>query len=371
VPSPFAVPESERPYVEAAAALAPEFAARADEHDEHATLPVDNLRALHASGIDAAALPAEYGGAGLSFQALGEILRIVGKACPSTACIWLMHMGAALTLVRYTRPEVAEFYAAEVVAGKRFANALSEPTGGNLFLFPLQTAEPVEGGFRLDGAKRFVSGCEIADHFLVNALLEDGPAFFGVAADPSVERVPIWDAMGLRGTRSQLLSFKDTVLQERNRCVRMVRGEPNLIALGLSWLSIGVAEAALDALVEHARSRTIPTTGKPLAELQWVTFDAADAHTELLAARVLCERSMWLADHDDGPGAMDAAVEAKLYANRVAKRTADLGLRIGGGSGFLRTSPIQRHFRDAQAGALMAYSVEVCRDTVGKRLLNP
>jgi alkylation response protein AidB-like acyl-CoA dehydrogenase len=203
-------------------------------------------------------------------------------------------------------------YAQEVAEGKRFANALSEPTGGNLFLIPLQKAE--------------------------------------------------------RGTRSQLLSFTDTVLREEHRCVRMVRGEPNIIALGLSWLSIGVAEATLEALTEHARTRVVPTTGKPLAELQWVTFDTADVHTELLAARLLCERSMFLADIGD-PAAMDAAVEAKLYANQVAKRVADLGLRVGGGSGFLRTSPIQRHFRDAQAGALMAYSVEVCRDTVGKRVL--
>jgi alkylation response protein AidB-like acyl-CoA dehydrogenase len=371
--SPFAVPESERSYVEAVAALVPEFAARADEHDAEATLPVDNLRALHAAGVDTAALPVEYGGQALSFQTLGEILRIIGKACPSTACIWLMHLGAALTLVRYASPEKSAFYANEVAEGKRFANALSEPTGGNLFLFPLQTAEPVEGGYRLDGAKRFVSGCEIADHFLVNALLADGPAFFGVDAGDSVEQVPIWDAMGLRGTRSQLLSFHDTVLREENRCVRMVRGEPNIIALGLSWLSIGVAEAALDALVEHARNRVIPTTGTPVAELQWVTFDTADAHTELAAARLLCERSMWLADRGQlgvASSAMDAAVEAKLYANQVAKRVAELGLRIGGGSGFLRTSPIQRHFRDAQAGALMAYSVEVCRDTVGKRILS-
>ncbi len=325
--SPFAVPESERSYVEAVAALAPSFAARADQHDADATLPVDNLRALHAAGIDVAALPVEYGGAGLSFQTLGQILGVVGRACPSTACIWLMHLGAALTLVRYTSPEKAEFYAKEVAEGKRFANALSEPTGGNLFLFPLQTAEPVEGRYRLDGAKRFVSGCEIADHFLVNALLADGPAFFGVPAGETVEPVPIWDAMGLRGTRSQLLSFHDTVLREENRCVRMVPGEPNIIALGLSWLSIGVAEAALDALVQHARNRVIPTTGTPVAELQWVTFDTADAHTELAAARLLCERSMWIADHGD-PSAMDAAVEAKLYANQVAKRVAELGLLV-------------------------------------------
>lgn len=279
-----------------------------------------------------------------------------------------MHLGAALTLVRYAAPERSAFYAAELTAGRRFANALSEPTGGNLFLMPLQRAEPVDGGYRLEGAKRFVSGCELADHFLVNALLDDGPGFFGVPADASIEGVPIWDAMGLRGTRSQLLNFGGTVLRELNRCVRMVRGEPNLIALGLSWLSIGVAEAALDALVEHARTRVLPITGAPLAELQWVTFDTADARTELTAARLLCERTMWLADHGD-PGAMDSAVEAKLYANQVAKRVADLGLRIGGGSGFLRTSPIQRHFRDAQAGALMAYSVEVCRELVGKRVL--
>jgi alkylation response protein AidB-like acyl-CoA dehydrogenase len=366
--SPFTVPPSEQRWLDAVAALAPDFAARADEHDEHATLPIDNLRALHDAGIDTAALPTEYGGAGLSFQALGEILRIVGRACPSTACIWLMHIGAALTLVRYTRPEVARFYAAEVAAGKRFANALSEPTGGNLFLFPLQAAEPVEGGYQLNGSKRFVSGCEIADHFLVNALLADGPAFFGVPAGDSIEGVPIWDAMGLRGTRSQLLDFKDALLPEDNRCVRMVRGEPNIIALGLAWLSIGVAEAALEALVGHARGRVIPTTGKPVADLQWVTFDTADAHTELAAASLLCERTMWLADHGQAD-AMDSAVEAKLYANQVAKRVAELGLRIGGGSGFLRTSPIQRHFRDAQAGALMAYSVEVCKDTVGKRVL--
>ena len=49
---------------------------------------------------------------------------------------------------------------------------------------------------------------------------------------------------------------------------------------------------------------------------------------------------------------------------------AALGVKVGGGSGYLRTSPIQRHFRDAQAGALMAYSVEVCQDVVGGWVLD-
>ncbi|NUU20614.1 MAG: acyl-CoA/acyl-ACP dehydrogenase [Streptomycetaceae bacterium] len=361
--TPFAVSRQEQAYVDAARDLAGEFAAAADRHDHEATLPVANLTALHKAGLDMAAMPVDRGGSGLSYQALGEILRIVGKACPSTACVWMMHLGAAQALVGSGPP----FYAEELAAGKRFANALSEPTGGNLFLMPLQRAEPVDGGFALDGAKRFVSGCEIADHFLVNALLEDGPAFFGVSRDDSIAMEPIWDAMGLRATRSQLVHFRNTVLRRENRCHIVDPLAPNIIALGLPWLSIGVAEAALDALADHARTRVVPSTGRPVGAMQWVQFDAADAHVKLLAARVMAERSMWLADHG-APGALEAAVEAKLFANQVAKEIAEFGLRVGGGSGYLRTSPIQRHFRDAQAGALMAFSVEVCRDMIGRRL---
>jgi alkylation response protein AidB-like acyl-CoA dehydrogenase len=77
---------------------------------------------------------------------------------------------------------------------------------------------------------------------------------------------------------------------------------------------------------------------------------------------------MWLADQAS-PDTLPAAVAAKLRANVVAQEIAQLGVRVGGASGFLRTSPIQRHFRDAQAGSLMAYSVELCRDTIGKAVL--
>ncbi|GAA4988768.1 acyl-CoA dehydrogenase family protein [Yinghuangia aomiensis] len=362
--SPFAVPGNDRRFVAAARDLAPQFAARADAHDHEATLPVDNLTALHAAGLDMAAMPEERGGSGMSYQALGEILRIVGKACPATACIWTMHLGAAQALVSFGPPR----YADALRAGERFANALSEPSGGNRFLMPLQHAEPADGGYVLDGAKRFVSGCEIADHFLVNALVDDVPAFFGVDRDDSVEMVPIWDSMGLRGTRSQLLNFRGTLLRAENRAHMVDPLAPNIIGLGLPWLSIGIAEAALDALTDHARTRIVPGTGAPVGAMQWVQFDAADSHVKLLAARTLAERAMWLADRKD-PGCLPAAMEAKLYANQVAKEIAEFGLRVGGGSGFLRTSPIQRHFRDAQAGALMAFSVEVCRDMIGKGLM--
>jgi alkylation response protein AidB-like acyl-CoA dehydrogenase len=366
--SPFVPPAHEQQWLDTAALLAEGFAASAADYDEKAEIPLPNLLAIHEAGLDMAFVPTRFGGGGASAVTFGNVLGTIAKACPSTACIWLMHIGAAVSLIAMGDEASSAFHRDELASGKRFANALSEPTSGNLFLMPLQKAQPAEGGWTMSGAKRFVSGCEIADHFLVNALVDGAPTFFGVDRDPSISFVPIWDTLGLRATRSQLMSLDDTLLRADRRCGPPRLDTPNPIGTGLSWLSIGVAEAALDALVDHARGREIPTTGKPLSHMQWVQFDVADAATALDGAKLLAGRSMHLADNAS-PDTLPAAIAAKLRANTVAQEIAQLGVRVGGASGFLRSSPIQRHFRDAQAGALMAYSVELCRDSIGKAVL--
>jgi alkylation response protein AidB-like acyl-CoA dehydrogenase len=67
---------------------------------------------------------------------------------------------------------------------------------------------------------------------------------------------------------------------------------------------------------------------------------------------------------------MPAATETKMLANEVAKRAAALAVKVGGGSGYLVSSPIQRIFRDAQAGAIMAYSVPFSAEVVGGWVLD-
>jgi alkylation response protein AidB-like acyl-CoA dehydrogenase len=132
-------------------------------------------------------------------------------------------------------------------------------------------------------------------------------------------------------------------------------------------LSLGIADAALAALLDHARHRTIPSSGTPLSDLQWVRFGLADVHTRIEAAGMYNQHMCWLAD-ENSPEFLNATLRAKLLANEIAKDTAQLGVQVGGGSGYLRSSPIQRHFRDAQAGALMAYSAEICKETLGRGL---
>ncbi|MFI9560251.1 acyl-CoA dehydrogenase family protein [Nonomuraea endophytica] len=366
---PLGPPPEEQHWVETAAELAREFAGTAAAYDESTSVPRENLEMLHASGLDAALLPKRLGGQGLSYRSYGEIVRLISAGCPATACIWVMHIGAGVGLAEMSAPEVGRFYADELIAGRRFANALSEPTGGNLFLLPQQHARPAPGGFRLSGSKRFTSGCEIADHFLVNVLVDGVPTFFGVEAGESIRYLPIGDTMGMRANGSRLVEFSGTLLREDRRCPPPSGPRPNHIGSGIAFLSLGIADAAVAALVAHARGRTIPTTGEPLSAMQWLRFDLATVHSQLEAAGMYARHMSWLADQND-PGFNSATLRAKVLSNQVAIDAAQLALKAGGGSGFLSTSPIQRILRDAYAGWVMAYSVEVCRDRIGDELFS-
>ena len=358
--------EDERRLYDRLQELLPAIASEAAENDEHARLPEARLRQLHAEGFDAAALPEELGGGGASYAFFGEVVRALAEADPAVATIWTMHLGAGVGLAQLTRETLGDHYAQALLAGDRFANALSEPTSGNRFLNPQQEAAPVPGGHTLDGAKRFVSGSEIADHLLVNVAVDGAPAFFGVEPDDTISVIPIWDSLGLRGTRSQLLSFSGTLLREEKRGGVPRAGHRNYVGAGLAGISLGIADAALAALVAHARSRVI--LGRPLAEQQWVEFAVADQHSRIEAVRAYWRQALRHADEGrpEHAGEFD---RAKLLANRIAVDAAQLAVRVGGASGYLRTSPIQRHLRDAEAGQLMAYSTEVLSGVIGKQVL--
>ncbi len=365
---PYGIPAHEALWVDRVRELAVGFRERAAAYDESGELPIDNLRALHAQGIDTLFLPTELGGQGIGHQTFGEIVRTLSEACPSTACIWLMHIGAAVALAQRTTATLGSYYVDAFHAGKRFANALTEPAGGgSAFLLPQQTAIPVPGGYRLDGAKRFVSGCEIAEFFLVSALVDDTPAFFGLPRDTTVSFTEIWDTLGLRAARSQLIAFNGTLLRAEHRTEAPQRGDLNPIGVGLALLSIGIADAALAALVKHARARIISIAGKPLAHMQWVQFAVAEKQSALEAARAYTRQTLW--QLDNGTAEPLAILRAKLLANEVARQIAQLGIDIGGATGYLRSSPIQRHFRDAQAGGLMAYSIETSKVFIGEDVL--
>lgn len=355
-------------WVEGAKELSKLFSQGAAHIDEQSILPKDNLEFLFKEGYDTAILPEEKGGAGISYRTYGDILNQIAKGCPATACIWLMHTGAAESLISLSSPETSAYYLTEFLNGKRFANALSEPSSGNLFLNPVQEARAVAGGWSMDGAKRFVSGSEIADHFHVNVSIDGTPTFFGVQRDDTIFINDVWDALGMRGTRSQLIEFRDTLLKREHRCIPPKQSTQNLITLGLPIISLGIAEAALDDLVSFAKNKSLSNTDKTLAQIEWIQFGVAEAYVSLKSAKLLTAHLLDLADQHSEE-TISVSMEAKLLANQVVKTITELSIRAGGGTAYTKLLPFERHFRNAQAGGLMAYSSELCHKFVGKKLL--
>jgi alkylation response protein AidB-like acyl-CoA dehydrogenase len=368
-PTPFAAfrPPSEERWIETATALADSFRATVAADDESGELPIGHLRAISESGLDVAFLPVEQGGEALSYSALVDVVRVFAAAHPAVAAVWLMHIGAAHALVTMSEPAEAEHFAAALRQGARFSNALSEPAGGNHFLSSQQDVDEVQGGWSLAGSKLFVSGVEAADHLFLNVRIDGQPAFFGIDRDDTMSLPPIEQTIGMRATRSRTIVFDGTLLPAERRCGPPPAGYASLITIGFSALSIGIAESAIDALVSSATRQKHPAAAR-LADAAWVKAETAMVWAELSAARLVAEQTGWLADRRD-PVAMALATEGKMLTNEVAKKAAATALKVGGGGAYLARSPIQRIFRDAQAGALMAYSVPFSQELVGEWVL--
>lgn len=337
------------------------LAEHAARHDRDITFPKEGKEAMVQSPLNTMLLD------GASWLAFGQAISILARADASFATVWLMHQGAGAAVRALVDPAQASALEAELRRGAWFGNALGEPTSGNQFLMPLQQARRVEGGWRLSGAKRFVSGGEHAKYLITSAVCDGQPRFFIIDKDDSVHIEEIWDPMGMRATRSQLLHLKDTLLPE-SRVLRIDPTQPNAISAGLAWISVGLAEAAMGFAIGYAKERRLPPENKPLAELQWVQFSVADMSTRLEAARSLAMRSATATDQR-APDFPFLQMQAKVVANEAALAIATAAMEISGGSGYLRSRPIERYVRDAMSGPLMAWSPAVTRDFLGKALL--
>jgi alkylation response protein AidB-like acyl-CoA dehydrogenase len=200
---------------------------------------------------------------------------------------------------------------------------------------------------------------------MLNVRVDGHPAFFGVSVDATASFPPIDLTSGMRATRSRSIVFENTLLRGDRLCAPPASDYSNLISIGFAFLSIGIGESAIAALTAYATKRPAgPAASETLADASWVKMEVGMVAAELRAARLAAERTAWLADVRD-PAAMPSATEAKMLANEVAKRAAAVAVKVGGGSGYLEKSPIQRIFRDAQAGAIMAYSVPFSQEIVG------
>jgi alkylation response protein AidB-like acyl-CoA dehydrogenase len=351
------------------------IAPAAAEVDGSRAYPREGMRALAQAGALGLMVPAEHGGAGGGLAALAEACAIVGGACASTGMVFLMHSVAAATVAGGGGPDAGDLLARMAAGDAVGTLAFSERGTGAHFYSPQLRAQRRDGILHVSGRKSFVTSGGHADVMLV--LLEgegEGLDCYALERDATGVRFDgAWDGLGMRGNSSVGMVLEDVVVPDDARIgVPGTAGDlvfgvvaPSFLA-GLAAVNVGIAQAAASAATRHAGSRRYPD-GTALAELPTIQHSLAGMDLETRAARALLREAARLGDAGD-EAALVALMEAKVACTDAAARVTQQALEVCGGQGYTPALPIERHLRDARAGAVMAPTNGVLRTWIGKAL---
>jgi len=337
-----------------------------------------SLRAeAHRLGLYGFNLPESLGGPGLSAAAKVAIIEEAAyTSVPLSEVIGHLPLSLA-----YMNAEQRERLLPALLSGEEIVTyALTEPDAGSDLASIRTRATRVDGGWRLDGSKQFISHAETAHHIIVLALSDPAATLKARLTTFMVRRdnaglvgMTRYRKMGWRGYHLNGFSLENCFVPDRD-----VLGAPGAGFLAMmasinqdrifsACRSLGLSRRAQEMACEYARERK--AFGKPLAEHQALQFMIADNDVEIEAARALIECAA-VRVHDEHPDARIAASRAKLYASEMACRVTDRVLQIFGGMGYMCELPIERFYRDARAFRIGEGTSEMQRIQIARHALS-
>jgi alkylation response protein AidB-like acyl-CoA dehydrogenase len=360
-----------------AASLAPGIAERAAAYDAGDLFPDEDLKELVAAGYTAITVPTDLGGQGAGALDLVAAQARLAQASPATALAVNMHLHGVGILAEAMRPAAEPFLRQVVTGGAVLGGGFSEPASGGNWWYQASTAEPVEGGgWRLRGHKTFFTGYPGLTHLFLTAAVEtpSGREPIGFLVPKPAEGVRVaaeWKAMGMRATGSHAILVEDLLIPDECVVGRGLGIAGSFLACAhWSWLSfasvfLGAAEAAHEHVVRTLPGRRNEGLGQGLAELPGVQQAVGEMRLLLDAARATLYAAARrpVTDPVEHYGRMAGA---KLFACESALKVCTLALRTAGGSGYLRSNPLERLLRDAHAGLLLPPSHDATLQWLGR-----
>jgi acyl-CoA dehydrogenase len=338
-----------------------EVAPTAIERDEQERFDRSIFTRMGKLGLTGAPLPESIGGGGFSYLGWALVMEEIGAADMASAVTLSVHLLSQFPVVNYGSPEQVERWLVPMLTGEALgAFCLTEPSGGSDAAALRTRADKVDGGYRLDGTKIWISNAPEAERYLVFAtvdpskgakgitafLVEKGTAGFRFGAH---ER-----KMGIRACPAAELIFDGAVVPEENRLGE--EGQGYRIALSslaegrisIGAACVGIARSALEQSATYLQQRK--AFGAPLSEQQGLRFMLAEMARDVAAARALVHEAARAKDRGEPIG--EASSLAKWTASDTAMKVATDAVQLFGGSGYSRETGIERLMRDAKGAQI-------------------
>lgn len=350
----------------------------AAERDRTGTFPAEQFRELGELGILGLPFPEEVGGSGGDTLSFAIAVEEIARACASTALTVAAHVSLGCTpLYLFGSEDQKARWLAPALRGEKIAAfGLTEPEAGSNTA-AIRTRARQEGDrWVIEGTKIFITNGSRADFVVVAAVTDPEAGRDGISNILVPREAPGWRAvrryekMGLHASDTAELVFDgcrvplDHLVGERGKGHQQFLQTLDGGRIGIGALSVGIAQACLDAALEYARHRR--QFGRPISKFQAIQFKLADMATQLEAARWLVYRAAWL--RDQGRPYRREAAMAKLFASELAVRAALEAIQIHGGAGYTRDFPVERYLRDAKLMEIGEGTSEVQRLVIAREL---
>lgn len=356
--------------VATAAALAAEIASGAAHRDAHRELPLAEIDLVSASGLLAITVPAMYGGAGLPVTAVTEVFRLLSAADPNVGQIPHSHFVYVNQLrLQGTYAQCRRLFA-EVLAGRRFGNAQSEPNTKHVRDIRTTLTPGPAGGWRLNGRKFYATGALLADRIPVLAHLgEDGPLHVAWVERhaPGVEVIDDWNGLGQRTTASGSVVLSDVAVEDDLITPYAVTFEgPQTYGAFAQVLhaaiDAGIARAAITdaAAFVREKSRPYPDAGVERAAEDPLVLQAfGEIELSVRGAEALLAEGARAVDRANADLSATTAVEASLAVAAARAATTQAALEassrlfeVAGTRSAAADLGLDRHWRNARTHTL-------------------
>lgn len=362
---------------ERAAALAREIMVYEERCEAENGLPPEVLAELKertlAAGLNAINMPREWGGAGLSILEQAIVQEQLGRL---TNALWDVVWRPANAL-RACTPAQRERYLLPAIRGeRRDCYAVSEEGAGSDPHAIATTAEPVAGGYRLNGEKWFVTVGDVADFLIVLAAVPPGDELTLFLVDKDLPGVRVKRTP--RYMHTFVYEHPEFVLEDVEVPADCVLGPLGAgYELTRDWFveerlmiaarALGGAERALRLAAAFAVERV--QFGRPIADYQLVQAMLADSAVEIALNRGLVYQVAWEADQGLDRKLLHAkAAMVKLAASEAAGRVVDRAVQIFAGRGYMREQPVERLYRDLRVDRIWEGTSEIQRLIVANEI---
>jgi len=357
-----------------------EVAPHAENVDVTGEFPVETVRKAGAAGFAGLNIPAQYGGHKVDGASYALAIQELSNACASVGVILAVHNSlGAFGVYNFGNEEQRHRYVPDLASGKKVGGfMLTEPEAGSDASNLSTTAVPDGNHYVVNGKKRYILSGTNAETFVLFAMTDKSQGAKGMSAFilernmPGFKMTGKHDMMGVRGCSPAEFEFKDMRIPKENLLGKEGQGFKIALTLldhgriGIGAQGCGIARAALEESIQYSKTRV--QFGQPIGKFQGIAWMLADMATRVESSELLVWRAAEM--KDSGQRFSKESSMAKLFASETARIVTERAVQIHGGSGYMKGSPIERHYRDAKILEIYEGTSEVQRIVISGALLS-